>query len=356
MDLEFHYYLTYILARKAGFAASEAEVVAYASQYTDDNNDKYLVVLPDEEEYQNYISQTLNILRPKNKLVRIYTCFHFPAGDFLDYLPARRADGALHLFNTTPDSTRVREIFQEALASNNLYRLGIAAHCYADSWAHQNFIGFRHAFGRGKGMLARITPTLCHADFRHKPDLINLCWQDRRLLKSALPCRNKQRFLEAAREIFLQLAKYKGQENPARDWEDLQAELSGAIGSECTGVRESLRGCSQRLAAYRRLCPEMPDYDPDIWLSSALTPLASWWRRLGDWLWHRMAALPAVGSFFKAYWPQFLRVRRFRSCFGFNNSHWYGFQEAVKAHQQYALELYADRYAQLGEELREHRV
>ncbi len=353
MDIEFHYHITYILARQAGFSSHEAQVVAYSSQYTDDNDDKYQVLLPDSQIYQNYISQTLNIFRPKNKLVRIYTCFHFPAGEFLNHLPARRADGALHLFNTTPNSASVRKIFQQALDSGNLYRIGIAAHCYGDSWAHQNFIGFRHAFGRGKGMLARVTPTIGHADFQLQPDLINLRWQDNRLLNSTLPCRNKQHFFDAAREIFLGFAQFKGLEEPEDCWKQLGEELSRAIGEECTGVKQSLRGRSRRLAAYRRLCPDLADYDPRAWSSSALIPSAPCWCRLGDWLWRKSAAIPYTGSLLKAYWPQFLRVRRFRGCPEFTSSHWYRFQEAVKAHQKFTRELYSDRYAQLGEKLRE---
>ena len=32
---------------------------------------------------------------------------------------------------------------------------------------------------------------------------------------------------------------------------------------------------------------------------------------------------------------------------GFNNSHWYKFQEAVKEHQNYAVGLYSKLYSQL---------
>ncbi len=353
MDVEFHYHITYILARKAGFNPDDAAVIAYAAEYTDDNNDKYKVSLPDNGEYRNYISQTLNISWPKNKLVRIYTCFHFPAGDFLDHRPARRADGALHLFNTTPNSPHARAMFDEALASKNLYRIGIAAHGYADSWAHQNFIGFRHAFGRGKGLLAWVTPTIGHADFRSQPDRINLRWQDRRLLKPNQTCRNKERFLEAAQKIFLAFANHKGLDKPNESWKQLRDDLSQAIAEECTSAKASLRGRPHRLAAYRRLCPEIPEYDSRAWLNKALVPLTSPWRRIGDWLWRKCAALPGLGPFLKAYWPQALRVRRFRSRPGFEKSHWHQFQDAVKAHQRFMKELQVERYEQLGDELRE---
>lgn len=37
MDIEFHYHITFILARKAGFNTKDSYIIAYSSQYTDDN-------------------------------------------------------------------------------------------------------------------------------------------------------------------------------------------------------------------------------------------------------------------------------------------------------------------------------
>ena len=38
MNTEFHYYITYLIAAKAGFPAEEARLLAYASQYVDNND------------------------------------------------------------------------------------------------------------------------------------------------------------------------------------------------------------------------------------------------------------------------------------------------------------------------------
>ena len=37
MDKELHYYMTYLIAAKAGFGLTDARDIAYASQYVDDN-------------------------------------------------------------------------------------------------------------------------------------------------------------------------------------------------------------------------------------------------------------------------------------------------------------------------------
>ena len=38
MDIEFHYYMTFLIAGKAGFGEEDAFTIAYASQYVDDND------------------------------------------------------------------------------------------------------------------------------------------------------------------------------------------------------------------------------------------------------------------------------------------------------------------------------
>ena len=37
MDIEFHYYMTFLIAGKAGFGKDDTATIAYSSQYVDDN-------------------------------------------------------------------------------------------------------------------------------------------------------------------------------------------------------------------------------------------------------------------------------------------------------------------------------
>ncbi len=67
MDIEFHYYITYLIAAKAGFGFDDAYKIAYASQYVDDNDMILEIDKGKGSAYRNYISQTMNILKPKNK-------------------------------------------------------------------------------------------------------------------------------------------------------------------------------------------------------------------------------------------------------------------------------------------------
>jgi len=81
MNAEFHYYITRLIAARAGLPPEDAHIVAYSSQYTDDNDIIFKIDKDLPTEYGNYISQTMNILKPRDTLLRIYSLFHFIPGD-----------------------------------------------------------------------------------------------------------------------------------------------------------------------------------------------------------------------------------------------------------------------------------
>ena len=110
----FHFYMTFLIAGKAGFGEGDASIIAYSSQYVDDNNIIYEINKDKAQHYKNYISQTMNILKPKPKLFRIYPLFHFIPGDPL-HKGAYRKDGVLHWLNTTPDSENANKVIDKAL-------------------------------------------------------------------------------------------------------------------------------------------------------------------------------------------------------------------------------------------------
>ncbi len=167
MDIEFHYYQT-LIAKRAGFGLNEAYKIAYASQYVDDNDIIFEINKDDAHYYKNYISQTINILKPK--LLQIYPFFHFIPGNY-DDLHARRKDGKMHLLNTTPNSSNAHAIFDNAM----------------------------------KGVLEKALPDIRHADAKHSPDLPGLIWKDERLISAHSRVNNRQRFLEAANQLFHKL-------------------------------------------------------------------------------------------------------------------------------------------------------
>ena len=140
MQIDFHFYTIYALARAAGFVPDNAFVVAYASQHTDDA--KYDKAL----EFQNggRFQQVLTAHRffdlkalDKKTSYRIWIPFHF--------LPGNLGVEFYERMVTRPRSTVAQRLVDDLLSSNSrpylLHRLGIFLHCYADTWSHQNFLG-----------------------------------------------------------------------------------------------------------------------------------------------------------------------------------------------------------------------
>jgi Family of unknown function (DUF6765) len=333
MDVEFHYYMTYLVAAKAGFGPSDAGTIAYACQHVDDNDMVFEIDKGKETAFHNYISQTMNILKPKAKLMRIYMCFHFIPGEPLAKTAERR-DGRMHWLNTTPGSKNAELIFRESLVSNDLYRVGIACHGYADSWAHQNFVGYLEDFNALKGVLEDAIPSIGHADALTHPDWPALVWQDRRLLGKSERVDNRVRFLSAAASMFGRLRMYAdprcSEKTLARDRKAITAAFDKAIGvgDQANEFRD------QRVARYLELTTtkefggkELPRYDADAWLESAVDIKVRLFRDRTD------SSL--------ARWDPFTDRYSWRDPKGFSKTDWYRFQVAVKDHQRVALDILA---------------
>lgn len=277
MNIDFHYYLTYFLAERAGFdrnlkgGETEAEIIAYASQYVDDNDERQVMdVLEGKvtevengemkgasplqleiERCRNFpwavrIRETQNFFRPimtqtatRKSLLSIFqrdvfVPFHFLPGD-LEKIPDIR--GRKNSDSTTANSRNAVALLKDALESGDLYRIGIALHTFADTWSHQNFSGYRDDWNAVRDS---IVPDIGHAEVFTKPDVISERWVDARLKEAEREIDNRDRARKAAKEIFLWLSKYR---NPVAAWEDIQAELDRLIQAKDSDERvEMIKG------------------------------------------------------------------------------------------------------------------
>jgi hypothetical protein len=343
MDIEFHYHITGLLAHAAGFTPEEAAVIATASQYVDDN-DRIFEIWPEkdpgpEPDYRNYISQTMNILKPGETLMRIYSAFHFAPGDH-DAISARRRDGKMHLMNTTPDGPLANRWIDDALKpgqAHALYRIGIASHTYVDTWAHQNFVGWKDSFN---GHVLNPIPDIGHAQALHHPDWVGHRWNDDRLVHGDID--NNLRFLAAAAALYQKYAGFCARD-PAKSpqpWPQVETSLKNAIGS-ATYSNDTLQGSEARIARYQALCP-LPDYQPNRWFEDAIHTRVRGLPDVPDgpdWLAH----LP-IPTLFKDHYI-------WKDAATKTDNHWYHFQEAVKAHQAVAMEDLRPLFEQIGVEL-----
>jgi hypothetical protein len=316
MDIEFHYHITFILARKSGFSAKDAYVIAYSSQYTDDNTYHYYVNFEDGSFFLNEISQTMDITKPSLKRQKIYPLFHFiPGGEECeDRNQFKRS--RYHFFTTIPDSPNARALFDAALKSRDLYRIGIATHAYADTWAHQNFIGFKHRTNGKRYDI--IIPNIGHADFMHEPDRVHNEWVDTRLKNQYVAIDNDKRFLAAAEAIFIRLWKYNHRRQSDRQAKAAYDELSLEQKLKDAMDETYFWGSDERIRikAYKKICTELGvekyQYDPKAWRYEAVEKI------------------PLEFDLFDRYWAKKNSI----------DSHWYRFQEAVKAHRDLALDKF----------------
>jgi len=268
LDIEFHYYVTYLTALKAGFKREKAEIIATSAQLVDDNVEINLIENQKGEIYKTYISQTANILKPKEELFRIYPIFHFIPGDPFAF-SAQRKDGIMHLLNTTPDNDNARFLMESALDSNNLYRIGIAAHAYTDTWAHQNFTGYYSSFNGLSGVLEKVTPNIGHADAKHNPDLISNIWVDERLISAHQVVDNNSRFIEAVSHLLDYLADYnKNQIKDKKTFLDRIKRIFSIKGNKSYHRFKRINEynkLSKRLSDY-----EIPEYEKYKWFESSV--------------------------------------------------------------------------------------
>lgn len=326
MDQEFHYWITGVIAKRAGFPEETAKTIAYAAQYVDDNDMRRTITDPGKgPDYEAYISQTMNIFKPKRELMRIYSIFHFLPGK-PDADSARRGDGKMHILTTTPDSDLARAVLNAALDTRDPHRIGVAAHTYADSWAHQNFVGWPESIN---GQALNPLPNIGHADFVHHPDWVGHAWQDERILASDV--NNNHRFLSAAKRLFEAFCTATG--GPARNgWNGLESDLRQAMGPVATGNK--LKGEDARLRAYHDLFPGLPEYDEHAWFKDAVHTRV---RGLPD-------DTPGLTLFKDSYtWKP-----------GWQDSNWFRFQEAVKAHQAFCMVQLTPIFEQMGVDLHAH--
>jgi hypothetical protein len=156
MQIDGHHALTYVAARLAGFVDREAQTIAYASQYVDDATNRGVIQF-EHSKFMYYritsahdIIDYDNFVDVENNLA--WLPFHFlpgcgglPAGQF-------QASSESDLLCCSPDSYVARDMLRLALKDRNhqraLHRLGISMHVYADTFAHQGFVGSQSVLNR----------------------------------------------------------------------------------------------------------------------------------------------------------------------------------------------------------------
>jgi len=296
MNREFHYYVIWYLASKAGFTANESSTIAISSQMVDDaklswsiepersgtsaqsrrassearrseasppTEDSLLTEVSHLTEVtQNYVFWDQTIARD------VYLPFHFIPGD-PRVCASARSDGKLEPLAVSPDSGNARTLLIDALSSGNLFRIGIALHAYADTWAHQNFTGTQDAFNAlemnsrmaSVKLAASMLPSVGHLQAGTMPDLPQARWQDSRLKPEHARIDNSSRFLDAARMI------YRFLRTSRRGSFDDEAFILDPL-RELWANRKASSHDALAVASDYVIYFDVPSYDPNNWTAA----------------------------------------------------------------------------------------
>ena len=223
MQKDFHFYVTYALARKVGYSVDEAATIAWANEYTDRQKDE------DIYEIQTQCPKVDRWDDPQIQLT-VLVPFHFIPGNDEEWP-----------WKTTQNSPRMKELVKAAEESQDLCRLGITLHTLQDTFSHQGFSGWREKrnscypwyYLNPKSLL----PNVGHTEMMAMPDMVDRVWYDPRTNKKI---DNRKRALAAAEATFKSLVRAKGEDANANatTWTSLKKKLRDIFKQEDYDTRK----------------------------------------------------------------------------------------------------------------------
>jgi len=303
MEKDFHYYLVYSMVKMTGY--NDADIIAYASQFVDDNNEGFFSIdghkttFPEKIEagggyYYPIMTQSLSPKSLDTYVQKyVYVPFHFLPGD-----NNIEIDGKKNKLSTTPNSRNAKALLASALKSDNPYKLGIALHTYADTWSHQNFTGLHEAWNSvypWYNVFKSVAPNIGHAEAGHSPDVISDTWTDHRLDERI---NNQKRAFEATGEIYKAL---RGKSRTGPLWSEVKKDYKTIINA--SGYNERKKEISRLLGDNNM--GAVPEYSENSWIDEAL-----------DKADEKIVMKP-----------------------GFEMTHWHKFHQAAKAQFAHVLDL-----------------
>jgi hypothetical protein len=246
MQIDFHHAVAYVVARLAGFGHSDSCTIAYASQYVDNATNKGTIHFDNGSTYVR-IASAHDVFDIDNNCKNdedfaVWVPFHFlPGNNGLGTGEIDESGYQIRRLICTPDSPLANDMWAACRstigAPNSLHRLGITAHVYMDTFAHQLFAGIRHDVNlvfdlehieptcaelleQLKGLVADALK-LGHGAALTDPDLPFLKWQYENSYKQHCVRDNPALFGLATTRLFAQFQYYRGKASveaiPAQD-------------------------------------------------------------------------------------------------------------------------------------------
>ena len=148
MQIDFHYYAIYQLAKLAGFSSDDSNTIAYASQYVDDSTESEPIEPFPDQHFDTVRTAHYNLgAFDWDVQKKIYMPFHF-LPTTIRWLSPANFSYCTELAQEDNDSLLANMLLNDAIKETNkrfkLIRIGIAIHTIADTFAHFGFSGRHH--------------------------------------------------------------------------------------------------------------------------------------------------------------------------------------------------------------------
>lgn len=232
MQIDFHHTATYVIARYAGFEDKDAAIIAHAAQYVDDASTSGFIRFSNEMRYER-TATAHPMCDPDNldndRNTTSWLPFHFfPAGEDG---PAGSAIAYVQKLVCRPDSAPAQVMMDVAINTkgqpNSLYRLGIAAHVFVDTFAHQGFAGLKHDINKASDirdasgkeievlpvqLLDKVieVPPIGHGQVGTCPDRPYLVWSYMNHAGEKITRNNPADFMRASNRLCQEFQRYRG--------------------------------------------------------------------------------------------------------------------------------------------------
>lgn len=243
MQLDFHFSVTYLMARMAEFSPEDAYTIAYSAQQVDDAISDIKIMFDNGAAYMP-ISSAHKTLDHRNFVAvnnhAVWIPFHFlPGNDNQPQGQGKNQDFVSRIIckqNSPVAMDMISQCIREKGKENGLYRLGITMHVYADTWAHQGFCGissevnkvdyfvgdsqsdnlkkqlktcFGNIFDHIKGKFVDDHLPLGHGAVLTYPDLPYLQWKYKNYAGAEVNRDNPADFVDAAESIYKAMQRYR---------------------------------------------------------------------------------------------------------------------------------------------------
>jgi len=248
MRVDFHFYAIYALARAAGLKPDDAYVIAYSSQYTDDEVSETAIDFEDGTSFEPHITahSLYSLATITGRICKeVWVPFHF--------VPGNQGDGDDRMVTKTNGDV-IQGIIKGFLKDfvsvpYSLHLLGIILHAYADTWSHQNFMGVISHKNKVKEINIEgapndfvenlvtklggeyLIPDLGHAEAASIPDEPNRTWNYVNYNGAPFQVKNLDRAVLAAQSCYNLILKFlentpRLQGKPPLTWQQISVPIA----------------------------------------------------------------------------------------------------------------------------------